>query len=75
MKLRDGDISWHDFLEQVKSYKYVCFFVYSFTILNILCINSCMGKVVEWVMMSIWITAVYIRSVSFSRPNKLSEQD
>lgn len=23
MKLRDGDISWHDFLETVKDFKYV----------------------------------------------------
>lgn len=26
VKLRDGDISWHDFLESAKDFKYVHFF-------------------------------------------------
>jgi hypothetical protein len=30
MNLRAGDISWHDFLERVKDFKYVIFLTYNF---------------------------------------------
>lgn len=34
MKLRDGDISWHDFLETVKDFKCVLFSNFFFNFFN-----------------------------------------
>lgn len=35
MKLRDGDIFWHDFLETVKDFKYVLYFIIVYFLLLI----------------------------------------